>query len=34
LLIVKRAGHVFGLDGWLEKQKVVVEHPGLRPLVG
>ncbi|HTK95371.1 MAG TPA: DoxX family protein [Terriglobales bacterium] len=34
LLVLKQAGHVFGLDGWLEKQKFIVEHPELRPLVG
>lgn len=33
-LIVKQAGHVFGLDGWLEKRQVTAEHPALRPLVG
>ncbi len=33
-LIVKQAGYVFGLDGWLEKHDVLTEHPGLRPLVG
>ncbi len=33
-LIVKQAGFVFGLDGWLEKQNVLAEHPALRPLVG
>jgi thiosulfate dehydrogenase (quinone) large subunit len=33
-LIVKQAGHVFGLDGWLEKHHIVEEHPALRPLVG
>src|ERR1700681_1804939 len=32
-LIVKRAGHVFGLDGWAENLKFVEEHPGLRPLI-
>jgi thiosulfate dehydrogenase [quinone] large subunit len=32
-LIVKRAGHVFGLDGWLEKSAFVQQHPSLRPLV-
>ena len=32
-LIVKRAGHVFGLDAWAEKQRFVKEHPALRPLV-
>ena len=33
-LLVKQAGHVFGLDGWLERQPFTAEHPGLRPLVG
>ena len=33
-LIVKQAGHVLGLDGWLEKQKFFAGHPALRPLVG
>ena len=33
-LLVKQAGHVFGLDGWLETHNVVAEHPALRPLVG
>jgi thiosulfate dehydrogenase [quinone] large subunit len=33
-LTVKQAGHVLGLDGWLEKQPLVTGHPGLRPLVG
>ena len=33
-LLVKQAGHVFGLDGWLENHNVVAEHPALRPLVG
>lgn len=32
-LIVKRAGHVFGLDAWAENLQFVKEHPGLRPLV-
>ena len=32
-LIVKRAGHVWGLDGWLEKTAFVERHPTLRPLV-
>jgi thiosulfate dehydrogenase (quinone) large subunit len=31
-LIVKHAGHVFGLDGWFENLRVVRDHPGLRPL--
>ena len=33
-LIVKRAGHVFGLDGLLEKLHLAEEYPVLRPLVG
>lgn len=33
-LIVKRAGHVFGLDGLLEQMRVVESYPVLRPLVG
>jgi thiosulfate dehydrogenase (quinone) large subunit len=33
-LIVKRAGHVFGLDGLLEKLHLADEYPVLRPLVG
>jgi thiosulfate dehydrogenase [quinone] large subunit len=32
-LIVKRAGHVFGLDGWVENLTFVKQHPGLKPLV-
>jgi thiosulfate dehydrogenase [quinone] large subunit len=32
-LIVKRAGHVLGLDGWAENLQIVREHPGLRPLI-
>jgi thiosulfate dehydrogenase [quinone] large subunit len=32
-LIVKRAGHVWGLDGWAEKLPFVARHPFLRPLV-
>jgi thiosulfate dehydrogenase [quinone] large subunit len=32
-LIVKRAGHVWGLDAWAEKLEFVKDHPGLRPLV-
>lgn len=33
-LIARQAGHVFGLDGWLEKQRIIAGHPALRPLVG
>jgi len=32
-LIVKRAGHVWGLDAWAENLQFVKGHPGLRPLV-
>ena len=32
-LIAKRAGHVWGLDGVVEKLKFVERHPALRPLV-
>lgn len=32
-LIVKRAGHVFGLDAWAKNLKFVKEHPTLKPLV-
>ena len=32
-LIVKRAGHVFGLDGWIENSKLTERHPGSRPFV-
>jgi thiosulfate dehydrogenase [quinone] large subunit len=33
-LIVKRAGHVFGLDGLVERMRVTEHYPVLRPLVG
>jgi thiosulfate dehydrogenase (quinone) large subunit len=33
-LIVKRAGHVFGLDAWIEKLAAVRSHPTLQPLFG
>jgi thiosulfate dehydrogenase (quinone) large subunit len=33
-LIVKRAGHVFGLDGLVERLRLVDQYPALRPLVG
>ncbi|MEJ0096901.1 MAG: DoxX family membrane protein [Bauldia sp.] len=33
LLIVERAGHVWGLDGWAEKLSFFRDHPGLKPLV-
>jgi thiosulfate dehydrogenase (quinone) large subunit len=32
-LIVKRAGHVFGLDGWAENLALFKQHPRLKPLV-
>jgi thiosulfate dehydrogenase (quinone) large subunit len=32
-LIVKHAGHVWGLDGVVERLPVVQQHPALRPLV-
>jgi thiosulfate dehydrogenase (quinone) large subunit len=32
-LIVKKAGHVWGLDGWVEKFSFFARHPKLRPLV-
>jgi thiosulfate dehydrogenase [quinone] large subunit len=32
-LIVKRAGHVFGLDAVVEKLAFVKQHPALKPLV-
>ena len=32
-LVVKHAGHVFGLDAVAEKLAFFDEHPGLRPLV-
>ena len=32
-LIVKHAGHVWGLDSWLEKLSFFKQHPGLKPLV-
>jgi thiosulfate dehydrogenase (quinone) large subunit len=32
-LVVRRAGHVWGLDGWAEKLSFVQQHPALRPLV-
>jgi thiosulfate dehydrogenase (quinone) large subunit len=33
-LMVKRAGHVFGLDGVAERLRLIEDHPALRPLVG
>ena len=32
-LIVKHAGHVWGLDGWVERLGWAEKHPGLKPLV-
>jgi thiosulfate dehydrogenase [quinone] large subunit len=32
-LILKRAGHVWGLDGWAEKLSFFERYPKLRPLV-
>jgi thiosulfate dehydrogenase [quinone] large subunit len=32
-LIAKRAGHVWGLDGWAEKLSFVEQRPALRLLV-
>jgi len=32
-LIVTRAGHVFGLDGWMENLAFVKQHPALKPLI-
>jgi len=32
-LIVKRAGLVYGLDGWLENLQFFRQHPALKPLV-
>jgi len=31
-LIAKRAGHVWGLDAWVERLPLVAQHPRLRPL--
>lgn len=31
-LIVRQAGHVWGLDGWVARSRFVEERPGLRPL--
>jgi thiosulfate dehydrogenase [quinone] large subunit len=33
-LIAKRAGHVWGLDGLIERMHMVENHPALKPLVG
>jgi len=32
-LIVKKAGHIFGLDAWAENLTFVRSHPALKPLV-
>jgi thiosulfate dehydrogenase [quinone] large subunit len=32
-LTVKRAGHVWGLDGWVESLTLVRQHPGIHSLV-
>jgi thiosulfate dehydrogenase (quinone) large subunit len=32
-LIVKHAGHVWGLDGVVERLPIIQQHPALRPLV-
>jgi len=32
-LIGKHAGHVWGLDGWVEKLPLLTRYPSLRPLV-
>jgi len=32
-LVFKQAGHVCGLDGWLENLEFFKQHPGLKPLV-
>ena len=32
-LIAKQAGHVWGLDGWVERLPLFRKHPNLRPLV-
>jgi len=32
-LIVKHAGHVWGLDGWVAKLPLMRDHPSLKPLV-
>ena len=32
-LFARQAGHVWGLDGWLEKTTFVQQHPALRPLI-
>jgi hypothetical protein len=32
-LIVKHAGHIWGLDGWVEKLDFFRQHPNLKPLI-
>jgi thiosulfate dehydrogenase [quinone] large subunit len=32
-LVAKRAGHVLGLDAWVDRLELVERHPILRPLV-
>jgi thiosulfate dehydrogenase [quinone] large subunit len=32
-LICKHAGHIYGLDGWLDKLTFVQSHPALHPLI-
>jgi len=32
-LIIRRAGHIWGLDGWAENLTLVRQHPALRVLV-
>lgn len=32
-LIAKHAGHVWGLDGWIEKTRWLTGHPSFKPLV-
>jgi thiosulfate dehydrogenase (quinone) large subunit len=32
-LIARHAGHVWGLDGWVERLPLIRQHPALRPLV-
>jgi thiosulfate dehydrogenase [quinone] large subunit len=31
-LVCKKAGHVFGLDAWVENMSFVQDHPSLKPL--
>ena len=32
-LMMKHAGHVWGLDGWLDRLPLIAKYPTLRPLV-